>query len=72
MPELLVCLTFDHDNASSMISRKLTSPTMISRGDFGIVAVPRILDLLHRLVDGVRKLPPVGDGDDNRWSHRGC
>jgi len=48
MPDLLVCLTFDHDNASSMISRKLTSPTMISRGDFGIVAVPRILDLLHR------------------------
>jgi peptidoglycan/xylan/chitin deacetylase (PgdA/CDA1 family) len=47
MPELLVCLTFDHDNASSMISRKLTSPTMISRGDFGIVAVPRILDLLR-------------------------
>jgi peptidoglycan-N-acetylglucosamine deacetylase len=48
MPELLVCLTFDHDNASSMISRKLTSPTMISRGDFGIVAVPRILDLLRQ------------------------
>lgn len=48
MPELLVCLTFDHDNASSMISRKLTSPTMISRGDFGIVAAPRILDLLRR------------------------
>ena len=48
MPELLVCLTFDHDNASSMISRKLTTPTMISRGDFGIVAVPRILDLLKR------------------------
>ncbi len=47
MPELLVCLTFDHDNASSMISRKLTSPTMISRGDFGIVAVPRILELLR-------------------------
>ncbi len=48
MSEWLVCLTFDHDNASSMISRKLTSPTMISRGDFGIVAVPRILDLLRR------------------------
>lgn len=48
MPELLVCLTFDHDNASSMISRKLTSPSMISRGDFGIVAVPRILALLQR------------------------
>ena len=48
MSEWLVCLTFDHDNASAMISRKLTSPTMISRGDFGIVAVPRILDLLRR------------------------
>jgi peptidoglycan/xylan/chitin deacetylase (PgdA/CDA1 family) len=48
MSEWLVCLTFDHDNASSMISRNLTSPTMISRGDFGIVAVPRILDLLRR------------------------
>ncbi len=47
MPDHLVCLTFDHDNASSMISRKLTSPTMISRGDFGIVAVPRILELLR-------------------------
>ncbi len=48
MSEWLICLTFDHDNASSMISRKMTSPTMISRGDFGIVAVPRILDLLRR------------------------
>jgi peptidoglycan/xylan/chitin deacetylase (PgdA/CDA1 family) len=48
MPDLLVCLTFDHDNASSMISRKLTSPTNISRGDFGIVAVPRILSLLQK------------------------
>jgi peptidoglycan/xylan/chitin deacetylase (PgdA/CDA1 family) len=48
MPDHLVCLTFDHDNASSMISRKLTSPTMISRGDFGLVAVPRILALLRR------------------------
>jgi peptidoglycan/xylan/chitin deacetylase (PgdA/CDA1 family) len=47
MAELFVCLTFDHDNASSFISRGLTSPTMISRGDFGIVAVPRILALLR-------------------------
>ena len=46
MGELLVCLTFDHDNASSFISRGWTSPTLISRGDFGIVAVPRILKLL--------------------------
>ena len=48
MAELRVCLTFDHDNASSFISRGWTSPTLISRGDFGIVAVPRILKLLAR------------------------
>ena len=46
MSDLFVCLTFDHDNASANISRNLTSPTMISRGDFGIAAVPRILRLL--------------------------
>lgn len=48
MAELRVCLTFDHDNSSSFISRGWTSPTLISRGDFGIVAVPRILRLLER------------------------
>ncbi len=48
MAELFVCLTFDHDNVSSFISRGLTTPTMMSRGEFGIVAVPRILELLSR------------------------
>jgi peptidoglycan-N-acetylglucosamine deacetylase len=43
---LLVCLTFDHDNASLMIARGQTTPTAISRGDFGIAATPRILSLL--------------------------
>ncbi len=47
MAELLVCLTFDHDNASSFISRGLTTPTMISRGDYGIVATERILAMLR-------------------------
>ncbi len=42
MAELRVCLTFDHDNASSFISRGWTSPTLISAAIFGIVAVPRI------------------------------
>jgi peptidoglycan/xylan/chitin deacetylase (PgdA/CDA1 family) len=42
----IVCLTFDHDNASSAIARGMATPTAISRGDFGIVAVPRILSLL--------------------------
>ncbi len=47
MAELLVCLPFDHDNASSFISRGLTTPTMISRGDYGIVATERILAMLR-------------------------
>jgi peptidoglycan/xylan/chitin deacetylase (PgdA/CDA1 family) len=42
----IVCLTFDHDNASAMIARGMVTPTAISRGDFGMVAVPRILSLL--------------------------
>jgi len=46
MADLFVCLTFDHDNVSSFISRNLTTPTMMSRGDFGIVATQRILALL--------------------------
>lgn len=47
MKQHFVCLTFDHDNASSAIARELTTPTMISRGDFGIVATQRILALLR-------------------------
>ena len=46
MPQHFVCLTFDHDNASGAIARGLTTPTMISRGDFGIVATQRILALM--------------------------
>ncbi len=48
MPEHLVCLTFDHDNASANIARGLVTPTMISRGDFGIPATERILKLLEK------------------------
>lgn len=47
MKQHFVCLTFDHDNASAAIARELTTPTMISRGDFGIVATQRILALLR-------------------------
>lgn len=46
MSNLFVCLTFDHDNASSAISRGQVTPTAISRGDFGIPATERILKLL--------------------------
>ena len=42
----LVCITFDFDAMSGFIARGLVSPTPISRGEFGAVAVPRILKLL--------------------------
>ena len=47
MADHFVCLTFDHDNTSSMISREMVTPTAISRGDFGIAATARILALLN-------------------------
>ena len=46
MADLFVCLTFDHDNVSAQISRNMVTPTAISRGEFGIPAVKRILALL--------------------------
>src|SRR5215813_1837058 len=45
---LLVCLTFDFDALSGFIARGLTTPTPISRGEFGVVASARILELLRR------------------------
>jgi hypothetical protein len=44
----IVCITFDFDAMSGFIARGLTSPTPISRGEFGAVAVPRILKLLAK------------------------
>jgi peptidoglycan/xylan/chitin deacetylase (PgdA/CDA1 family) len=48
MAHHFVCLTFDLDNASPMIARDMTTPTMISRGDFGMVATERLLALMKR------------------------
>lgn len=48
MPQHFVCLTFDLDNTSGAISRELISPTMMSRGDFGMVATDRLLALLAK------------------------
>jgi peptidoglycan/xylan/chitin deacetylase (PgdA/CDA1 family) len=48
LPTHLVCLTYDFDAMSGFIARGLTSPTPISRGEFGAVAAPRILGLLAR------------------------
>ena len=52
MARYIACLSFDFDAMSGFISRGLTSPTPISRGEFGPnVATPRILALLkkHRI-----------------------
>jgi peptidoglycan/xylan/chitin deacetylase (PgdA/CDA1 family) len=48
MAQHFVCLTFDLDNASPFLSRQLDTPTMISRGDFGMVATERLLELMRK------------------------
>lgn len=46
MTRHIVCLSYDFDVQSGFISRGLTSPTPLSRGEFGVVGSKRILDLL--------------------------
>ena len=46
MPRHIVCLTYDFDVQSGFISRGLTSPTPLSRGEFGIVGSKRLLELM--------------------------
>ena len=46
MSQGTVCLTFDFDAVSLWISRGMLTPTPVSRGEFGAVAVPRILNTL--------------------------
>ncbi|HVC34350.1 MAG TPA: polysaccharide deacetylase [Chloroflexota bacterium] len=48
MASHVACLTFDFDVISSWILRGLTTPTAISRGEFGLVGAERILGLLER------------------------
>lgn len=48
MPTSIVTIGFDFDAMSGFISRGMTSPTPISRGEFGPMAVPRILALLAK------------------------
>ena len=43
-----VCLTFDFDSVSLWMANGQTSPTPISRGEFGAVAAGRILRLLSK------------------------
>ncbi len=46
MPRHIVCLTFDFDTQSGFIARGMTTPTPLSRGEFGVTGARRILDLL--------------------------
>jgi peptidoglycan/xylan/chitin deacetylase (PgdA/CDA1 family) len=46
MPRHIVCLTFDFDTQSGFIARGMTTPTPLSRGEFGAAAALRILDFL--------------------------
>lgn len=46
MPRHIACLTFDFDVWSGWTSRSLTTPTPISRGEFGLIGAQRILSLL--------------------------
>ena len=47
MPRHIVCLTFDFDTMSGFIARGMTTPTWLSRGEFGACAASRILALLQ-------------------------
>jgi len=46
MPRHIVCLTFDFDTQSGFIARGMTTPTPLSRGEFGAMASRRILQFL--------------------------
>jgi peptidoglycan-N-acetylglucosamine deacetylase len=49
MARHIACLTFDFDAMSGFIARGMTSPTPVSRGEFGAdVATPRLLALLKK------------------------
>jgi len=42
----IVCITFDFDAMSGWIARGMTTPTPVSRGEFGVIGAARILALL--------------------------
>lgn len=46
MPRHIACLSFDFDTWSGFAARGMTTPTPVSRGEFGIIGAGRILDLL--------------------------
>jgi len=49
VPRHIVCLTFDFDTQSGFIARGMTTPTPLSRGEFGLTGARRVLALLKSL-----------------------
>lgn len=48
MPRHIACLTFDFDTWSAFAVRGMTTPTPISRGEFGLVGARRVLALMKK------------------------
>lgn len=48
MSQLTVCLSFDFDAMSQPIATGSRNPAQLSRGEYAVHVLPRILDLLHR------------------------
>lgn len=48
MGKHIVCLSFDFDALSIWIARGMTTPTPLSRGEFGVIGAQRVLALLRR------------------------
>jgi peptidoglycan/xylan/chitin deacetylase (PgdA/CDA1 family) len=48
VPRHIVCLTFDFDAMTGFIARGMVTPTPVSRGEFGVVGMRRILALLAK------------------------
>ncbi|MCX7371312.1 MAG: polysaccharide deacetylase family protein [Alphaproteobacteria bacterium] len=46
MPRHIACLSFDFDTWSGFAARGMTTPTPVSRGEFGVIGAGRVLDLL--------------------------
>jgi peptidoglycan/xylan/chitin deacetylase (PgdA/CDA1 family) len=46
VPRHIVCLSYDFDTQSGFIARGMTTPTPLSRGEFGLIGARRLLALL--------------------------
>ncbi len=46
MPTHIACLSFDFDTWSGFVARGMSTPTPVSRGEFGVVGAKRVVELL--------------------------